>query len=121
MTKTKKAKTYWEGNGRYESVYQNLMANLVPEEGRAPTPHGALLSAISRVYYDWYNNGGCNLDTGRFQLALYTIRDWYEEIDAKATRGFEGTRDIIDRPIRWSKCAPRSPRRSYGMDDAWEV
>jgi hypothetical protein len=112
--------TYWNNKGRHTPLYEELTTKLVPEEGRAPTPYGELLSAIGRVYYDWYNNGGCNFGLPRFQLALHTIRNWHEEIDTKAKRrkNWPGTRDMLDRPLKWSQ-SEGSPS-SYRMDDEWE-
>jgi len=114
--------TYWNNNGRYTALYEELSTKLVPEEGRAPTVHGELLSAMGRVYYDWFNNGGCNYGLPRFQLALYTIRDWKDEIDAQAAKldelGWPGTRDMLDKPINWSRS--EGSARNYGLDDVWE-
>lgn len=58
---TSPAKTYWEGNGELQAEYKVLFKRLVPATGNAPTEDGQALRAISRIYYDLYNNGGGNL------------------------------------------------------------
>lgn len=97
--------TYWNQTGRFEQLYRDLTAKLVPEEGKSLTPHGELLRAIGRIYYDWFNNGGCNFDNPSFKLALYTIRSWKDEIDAQAkkvlAKTFTGTGDLIDEFIHY--------------------
>lgn len=54
-------KTYWNHQGLHQKLYIKLMAELVPEAGDAETPHGEVLRLASNLYYDLYNNGGCNI------------------------------------------------------------
>lgn len=109
--------TYWEHTGAYTAEFNELHDRLVPPQGRARTVHGELLSSISRVYYDWYNNGGCNLELPRFQFALYTIRSWAEEIDAQSVldqREFVGTKFLVDRLLKWSRT--EDGKRKFGLE-----
>ena len=51
---------YWGANGVYQKEYDQLYESLVPSSGDAPTTHGEMIRAISRLYYDFCNNGNCN-------------------------------------------------------------
>ena len=48
---------YWNSKGEYQKEYDALWDKLVPSEGEAETIPGEVLRAISRIYYDRYNNG----------------------------------------------------------------
>lgn len=52
--------SYWNHCGAYEKEYNELFEKLVPASGDAPTVHGELLRCVSKVYYDFFNNGNCN-------------------------------------------------------------
>ena len=52
--------SYWNHCGAYEKEYNELFEKLVPSSGDASTVHGELLRCISKVYYDFFNNGNCN-------------------------------------------------------------
>ena len=56
--------TYWNHKGNQESLYRILYDQLVPHEGKANTTAGEILRMVSNIYYDHYNNGGCNLISG---------------------------------------------------------
>jgi hypothetical protein len=43
-----------------------MFEKLVPEQGDAPTTLGEILRISSKIYYDIYNNGGCNLKQDHF-------------------------------------------------------
>lgn len=49
--------TYWNNNGLHQSTYETLYGALVPDNGACDTLEGEILRAISKVYYDFYNNG----------------------------------------------------------------
>lgn len=52
---------YWRENGVYQEIYSNLWNKLVPSSDMAETIHGELIRCISRLYYDFCNNGNCNV------------------------------------------------------------
>lgn len=52
-----RTKTYWNNNGQHQAIYDRLSEALVPMSGGCETVEGELLRAISKVYYDYYNNG----------------------------------------------------------------
>lgn len=60
MKTTVVGKTYWNNEGAYNAEYVKLYDELVPSEGCAKTLHGELIRAISRLSYEYFNNGNCN-------------------------------------------------------------
>lgn len=54
-------KLYWNNNGKHQAINDALWEMLVPHSGEADTVQGEALRIISRIYYDYYNNGCCNL------------------------------------------------------------
>jgi hypothetical protein len=60
-TKTSLDNTYWFDNGRLQSMHDQLL-KLIPDEGDFPSdqPKANRLLKALRLYYDIYNNGGCN-------------------------------------------------------------
>ena len=59
--------TYWNNNGKYQS-YQEEMYKLVPSRGEVNIEGNEELTVaienlrqINRLYYDFYNNGCCNV------------------------------------------------------------
>lgn len=54
-------KTYWNDEGVYQTEFNELYKYLVPNCGDAPTIQGELLRVISRLNYDYFNNGNCNV------------------------------------------------------------
>ena len=58
---TESGKSYWNNNGVYQEQYDKLYESLVPSRGEADTVHGEMLRAVSRLFYDYCNNGNCNI------------------------------------------------------------
>jgi hypothetical protein len=58
--------TYWERTGPHQREYDQFYAELVPDTGMSQTIEGELLSAASRLCYDYWNNGGGNNVSGAF-------------------------------------------------------
>tara|TARA_R100001509_G_C4821971_1_gene200147 strand:- start:158 stop:730 length:573 start_codon:yes stop_codon:yes gene_type:complete len=54
-------KTYWNCEGVYQKEYTEHYDWYVPNSGDAPTIHGELIRAVSRLHYDYFNNGNCNV------------------------------------------------------------
>jgi hypothetical protein len=64
-TKTQKletplGKSYWGLNGAYQKEYDVLWDKLVPSAGNAETIQGEMIRSVSRLFYDYCNNGNCN-------------------------------------------------------------
>lgn len=60
---TPKGKSYWNAEGAYQKEYDQLYEKLVPASGEAKTSDGELLRSITRLYYDYCNNGNGNVFT----------------------------------------------------------
>lgn len=65
-----KEDTYWNNKGLYQVWYDENFNKLVPSSGKADTLSGELLRAISKVYYDSYNNGNMNNTSGPVNFLL---------------------------------------------------
>lgn len=55
--------TYWNHQGKFQAAYDELV-KLMPGMGKADTVAGELVRAISRLGYDFYNNGMGNNTSG---------------------------------------------------------
>ena len=53
--------SYWDGNGAYQEEYHKLYSELVPVSGEASTVNGEMIRCVSRLTYDFFNNGNCNV------------------------------------------------------------
>ena len=56
-----KVGTYWNREGKYQEQYDRAWKQLIPFEGEADDGLPEALRAISRIGYDYFNNGFCNL------------------------------------------------------------
>lgn len=54
------AKSYWDNEGQLQSEYDKLYEELVPASGEAETLFGEAVRAVSRLGYEYLNNGNCN-------------------------------------------------------------
>lgn len=77
--------TYWNGNGRLQAEYNQMVSDLVPVMGNCDTLAGELLRSVSRLAYDFYNNGMGNNTSG-------AVNFLYE----KSAIGYEIYRTIYD-------------------------
>ena len=64
MSNVNTSKTYWDQEGKYQEQYNAAWKALIPIEGEAEDGLPEALRAISRIGYDYYNNGFCNLWQG---------------------------------------------------------
>ena len=58
---TELGKSYWGQDASYSEQYKELYDKLIPSRGEAETQHGEMLRCISRLIYDYNNNGNCNV------------------------------------------------------------
>lgn len=58
---TEDGKSYWEKSGAYQKEIDDLFDTLVPQTGSAETIAGEMVRGVSRLYYDYFNNGNCNV------------------------------------------------------------
>ena len=61
MSKTDTTQSYWDNEGKYQAQYDRAWKQLIPASGEADDGLPEALRAISRIGYDYYNNGFCNL------------------------------------------------------------
>lgn len=52
--------SYWDETGAYTPELTKLSDELMPPSGSAETLNGELVRAVSRLNYEWCNNGNCN-------------------------------------------------------------
>ena len=79
LLQTEIGKTYWNEQGIYQEEYNKLYEQLVPSSGSAKTLNGELIRAISRLSYDYFNNGNCNA----------CVQEWHsEEVECPCCGGY---------------------------------
>jgi hypothetical protein len=130
MTKViidKPSGSYWDNEGKYQAQYNKAWKQLIPASGEAKDGLPEALRAISRIGYDYYNNGFCNLwrsseayDSDGCYYDEYEMDSYYEELvdylryeiprdlhkqleefllDAQGYGSWSDSADIIDRII----------------------
>lgn len=67
--------SYWNETGAYQKQWNELYENLVPDSGEAGTIHGELIRCASRLFYDYCNNGNCNVLDHKYEMVTYTCGD----------------------------------------------
>lgn len=70
--------TYWNGKGKYQEDYERLL-ELMPASGKAATVAGELIRSMSRLSYDFYNNGMGNNTSGA--LAFLHLQGVFDNED----------------------------------------
>ena len=85
MSNVDTSKTYWDNSGKYQERYNKAWEQLIPAQGEAKDGWPEALRAISRIGYDYYNNGFCNL--------WHTWDDGDGEYDVKIDPFYE---DLVD-------------------------
>ena len=87
MSKTDTTQAYWDNNGKYQEQYNRAWKQLIPASGEAKDGLPEALRAISRIGYDYYNNGFCNLwqaseayDSDGCYYDEYSMDSYYEEL-----------------------------------------
>lgn len=55
--------TYWNHKGKFQAEYEELFS-LVPAMGKCDTVAGEMIRAVSKLDYDFYNNGMGNNTSG---------------------------------------------------------
>jgi len=86
-------KSYWANNGAYQVDRERLYDKLVPFSGDAPTIHGEMIRSVSRLFYDFCNNGNCNAVDTKMEECHQCGGCGYEEFyDIDDEDGDEGCR-----------------------------
>lgn len=63
---------YWKGTGKHQDIYNKLWVCV-------ETDRGLLLKRFESVYYDYYNNGFCNID--QYLGQIYTLKELIIKFD----------------------------------------
>ena len=87
MSKVTYKGSYWDNDGKYQEQYNAAWKQLIPFQGEAEDGWPEALRAISRIGYDYYNNGFCNLwdawddlDDYGDEVTYYKMDSYYEEL-----------------------------------------
>lgn len=56
--------TYWNHKGKFQAEYDRMVDELMPAMGACDTVAGELIRSVSRLGYDFYNNGMGNNTSG---------------------------------------------------------
>jgi hypothetical protein len=111
--------SYWDHTGKYQQEYDAAWEALIPASGKAKDGCPEALRAISRIGYDYYNNGFGNLwqswDDGDIEMDSYyedlvdylrseIPRDMHKQLkeflwDAKGYGNWSNQAGVIDRII----------------------
>lgn len=71
--------TYWNNSGKYQSEVDRIN-ELMPSWGRTNNPYLNLFLTASSLYYDVYNNGGCNIKDCYVKNIETYIKPYAEDI-----------------------------------------
>ena len=87
MSNADTSQAYWDNEGKYQEQYNRAWKQLIPSEGEAKDGLPEALRAISRIGYDYYNNGFCNLWQGQEdideygdEVVEYTMDSYYKDM-----------------------------------------
>jgi len=72
--------TYLNGEGKYQKEYDMINDNLVPSQGFTDNIYVNAVIALSKIYYDYFNNGYANLQNADrslwHRIEQIGITDW---------------------------------------------
>ena len=81
MSKDTQSTSYCDNAGKYQTEYNEAWKQLIPAQGEAEDGLPEALRSISRIGYDYYNNGFCNLwQTGWDDDSDITMDSYYEDM-----------------------------------------
>lgn len=96
IRRTENGKKYWNGEGAYNEEYKRLCEEMVPDSGRANSYQGEVIRAVSRMYYEYYNNGNCNACQEIPSKPYYEMEDEDDmEYDTVVSEFYQGFIEII--------------------------
>lgn len=93
--------SYWNQNATYSTELDMLFEKLVPSEGEADTLEGNLIRAVTRLGYEYSNNGNCNArsyrqEEERVEYEVYDeeAEEYYTEYDVEYIEVVDGVSDF---------------------------
>ena len=70
----------WDHKSPLFETQQELWEELVPDSGMAQTMPGEAFRSICRLYYDAYNNGGCNSANDNYIGFAHFLLEWIDGV-----------------------------------------
>lgn len=89
--------SYWNQNAKYSAELAELFEKLVPSEGEADTLEGNLIRAVTRLGYEYSNNGNCNARSYRqieYEVYDEEAEEYYTEYDIEYIDVVDGVEDF---------------------------
>lgn len=73
---------YWENSGKYQVKANQLQQNM-PTMGKTNNEKYNAFIGMVNVYYDVYNNGGCNLSNTRMQDGIKDVKKILKQFNVR--------------------------------------
>lgn len=111
--------SYWCGNGKYQEINESL-AKHIPAYGESEDEGIELLRCATNIYYDCYNNGGCNLGVKIHelrQIVQYRPQIVPSLMTSEAWNGI--IPHLLRHAIDMESCDKRTIDDLYDDDDDW--
>ena len=91
-------KCYWNSKGKYQNIHDKMYKEMVPKQGPSDTVQGELIRGISRLYYEYCNNGNCNAknETWEWVGSGTYEQEWDEDAEEYVDGDEEGEDEITD-------------------------
>tara|TARA_R110002020_G_scaffold474816_1_gene707529 strand:- start:3349 stop:3843 length:495 start_codon:yes stop_codon:yes gene_type:complete len=122
MSKHDKRKTFWANNSPFQKQYDEMWNKFTPSENEVNFENQGLKPnarleelmeaqrGMSRLYYDYFNNGSCNtIEQSR----------WNGEYDIEWNDYYENFADSIDNVIGGAKNQLFDICRKIAINDSW--
>ena len=122
MSKHDKRGTFWGNNSPFQDQHNEMWNKFTPSEGEVNFEKQGLKPnrkleqlmeaqrGMSRLYYDYFNNGSCN---------TIEEREWSGEYDIEWNEYYEDFADSIDNVIYGSKNKLFDICRKIAINDSW--
>lgn len=91
-------KCYWNSKGKYQNIHDKMYKEKVPKQGSSDTVQGELIRAVSRLYYDYCNNGNINAKDETWEevgTGMYE-QEWDEDTEEYVDGGEEMEYECTD-------------------------
>ena len=108
----------WDGESPFKPRHDELWAKLVPTSGMCETTYGEALRCIARLYYDAYNNGGCNSTLHHFQYYVFYLMEWSDSQEGWSPSGALKSLDGRLRYARRQEARQVEHDRKYCEEDS---
>ena len=93
--------SYWEDKGKYQKEYEKAYKMLVPDTGEADAGLPEALRAISRIGYEYYNNGMINFWDCTTEYDYDYDDEYYEYEECEIDRFYENLIYEVNKEITY--------------------